>query len=195
MKMLEPKPMSSSDEQLEYKRNLNANFRNIKRLPHVHAFQAEMNGMHRRAYDVAVRHYGEAMDATLSPKQKEAVLERVKTIRELWDSMDDIVLQATHAKMLPDKVPSTPEERKKALSKLYRYVKRLPNAQAFQDVMNVLHSRAYYTAENHYGDALYIELPPRKKKAVLAKVEEIRERDGIKEAQTSETLANRTSEV
>lgn len=54
-----------------------------------------MNVLHTRAYTKAENHYQEAMDIVLTPKQKAAVVAKANEIRELWDGMPSITLDAT----------------------------------------------------------------------------------------------------
>src|SRR5690606_16670134 len=63
-------------------------------------FVKEMNVMHTRAYAVAQRHYREAMFICLTPKQRDAVEEKVVEIRELWDGMETVKTENTKAELL-----------------------------------------------------------------------------------------------
>lgn len=58
-----------------------------------------MNVLHTRAYAAAERHYGEAMDIVLQPKQKAAVLAKTTEIRELWDNMRTLDTDQTQAEI------------------------------------------------------------------------------------------------
>ncbi|WP_028562288.1 hypothetical protein [Paenibacillus pinihumi] len=59
------------------------------------SFQESMNVLHTRAYAAAERQYKEAMDIVLTPKQKAAVIEKAKEIRELWDGMGTVETSKT----------------------------------------------------------------------------------------------------
>jgi Spy/CpxP family protein refolding chaperone len=63
----------------------------------------ELNYMHTRAYELAVKHYQEAMDIVLTPKQKKAVVEKANEIRELWDGIHEVTIESTERKMKDDK--------------------------------------------------------------------------------------------
>jgi len=56
-----------------------------------------MNVLHTRAYAAAMRHYGEAMDIVLTPKQKQAVIAKADEIRVLWDGMRTVTTDETAA--------------------------------------------------------------------------------------------------
>ncbi|WP_058301708.1 hypothetical protein [Gorillibacterium timonense] len=71
-------------------------------------FWAEMDILHSRAYGMAQKHYEEAMDIKLTPKQKAAVVTKAHEIRELWDGMREIAVEATEDEQF------IPEEVKKA---------------------------------------------------------------------------------
>lgn len=60
-------------------------------------FWVQMNVLHSRAYAAAMRHYGEAMDIVLQPKQKQAVIVKAAEIRELWDGMRTVTTDDTAA--------------------------------------------------------------------------------------------------
>ncbi len=58
----------------------------------------------------------------------------------------------------------------------------------FWRIMDEFHSRAYRLAEQHYQEAMDIELTPKQKAAVVARAEKIRtEWDGIYEVTTDAT--------
>ncbi|CAM3708121.1 hypothetical protein COLU111180_04250 [Cohnella lubricantis] len=61
----------------------------------VDKFWAHMNVLHTRAYAAAERHYQEAMDIVLTPKQKAAVVVKAVEIRELWDGMATVTTDET----------------------------------------------------------------------------------------------------
>lgn len=69
-------------------------FQRIKSLSN-EKFWKYMNVLHTRAYTKAENHYQEAMDIVLTPKQKAAVVAKANEIRELWDGMPSITLDAT----------------------------------------------------------------------------------------------------
>lgn len=52
-----------------------------------------MNSFHSDAYYLAVKHYEEAMDIELYPKQKQKVVKKAKEIRELWDGIKEITIE------------------------------------------------------------------------------------------------------
>lgn len=60
-------------------------------------FWSQMNVLHSRAYAMAQRHYGEAMDICLTPKQKAAVAAKAEEIRELWDGLRTVTTDDTEA--------------------------------------------------------------------------------------------------
>lgn len=73
-------------------------FQRIKQLSH-EKFWSAMNILHTRAYAAAERHYGEAMDIVLTPKQKAAVIAKAIEIRELWDGMATVTTDDTELEM------------------------------------------------------------------------------------------------
>lgn len=60
-------------------------------------FWRYMNVLHSRAYGLAQKHYEEAMDIVLQPKQKKAVIAKAHEIRELWDGVREVETSATEA--------------------------------------------------------------------------------------------------
>lgn len=58
-------------------------------------FWEEMNILHTRAYAAAERHYQEAMQIELQPKQAAAVIARAARIREEWDGMETVTIDDT----------------------------------------------------------------------------------------------------
>jgi len=54
-----------------------------------------MDEFHARAYRLAEQHYQEAMDIVLQPRQKAAVVAKAREIRELWDGVFEISVDAT----------------------------------------------------------------------------------------------------
>jgi hypothetical protein len=69
-------------------------FQRLKSTTH-EKFWSIMNVFHTRAYAAAERHYGEAMDIVLTPKQKAAVIAKAIEIRELWDGMATVTIDDT----------------------------------------------------------------------------------------------------
>lgn len=69
-------------------------FQRLKALSN-ESFWRSMNVLHNGAYMAAMRHYGEAMDIILTPKQKAAVEAKAAEIRELWDGMATISIDQT----------------------------------------------------------------------------------------------------
>jgi hypothetical protein len=59
-------------------------------------FKEEMNILHSRAYRLAGKHYSEAMDIILTPKQKAAVIAKANEIRETWDGIHEVGMDDTH---------------------------------------------------------------------------------------------------
>lgn len=62
-------------------------------------FWSAMNVLHTRAYAAAERHFGEAMDIVLQPKQKAAVVAKAEQIRVLWDGMRTLDTDQTEAEL------------------------------------------------------------------------------------------------
>lgn len=62
-------------------------------------FWVAQNEIHTRAYAMAERHYGEAMDIVLTPKQKAAVVAKAREIRELWDGIHAVTVEATETEV------------------------------------------------------------------------------------------------
>lgn len=58
-------------------------------------FRREQNRIHTRAYELAEKHFDEAMFICLTPKQTEAVKAKVKEIREEWDGIGEITIKGT----------------------------------------------------------------------------------------------------
>lgn len=73
-------------------------FQRLKSMTH-EKFWSAMNVLHTRAYAAAERHYGEAMDIILTPKQKAAVTAKAAEIRELWDGMTTLTTDETEAEL------------------------------------------------------------------------------------------------
>ncbi|MNB95741.1 hypothetical protein D3C75_429280 [compost metagenome] len=71
----------------------------------------------------------------------------------------------------------------------FQRVKSMTN-ESFWKWMNAMHSQAYYKAEQHYQEAMAIELQPKQANAVIAKAQEIRETwDGMATVTIDETEA------
>jgi hypothetical protein len=62
-------------------------------------FWSAMNVLHTKAYAAAQRHYSEAMQIVLTPKQRAAVEAKAEEIRVLWDGMETLTTDATEAEM------------------------------------------------------------------------------------------------
>jgi hypothetical protein len=69
-------------------------FQRLKTLS-VDKFWEEMNILHTRAYAAAERHYQEAMQIELQPRQAAAVIARAVKIREEWDGMERVTIDDT----------------------------------------------------------------------------------------------------
>lgn len=69
-------------------------FQRLKKLT-PEQFWREMNVIHSRAYGLAQKHYEEAMDIVLQPKQKAAVIAKAHEIRELWDGVREVITDET----------------------------------------------------------------------------------------------------
>ena len=54
-----------------------------------------MNDLHTRAYALAEKHYQEAMDIVLQPKQRNAVILKAEQIREQWDGLETVTVDDT----------------------------------------------------------------------------------------------------
>lgn len=75
------------------------------------------------------------------------------------------------------------QTRRRAFQKVKTYSNK-----KFWDWMNVMHSRAYAKAEQHYQESMDIVLQPKQKAAVVAKATEIREQwDGMTTITMDET--------
>lgn len=77
-------------------------FQKLKQMTH-EKFWSSMNVLHTRAYAAAERHYQEAMDILLTPKQKAAVITKATEIRELWDGMATVTTDETEAELFDTK--------------------------------------------------------------------------------------------
>lgn len=69
-------------------------FQKFKKL-NADQFWKHMNVLHSRAYGLAQKHYEEAMDIVLQPKQKKAVVAKAHEIRELWDGVREVTTSDT----------------------------------------------------------------------------------------------------
>jgi len=69
-------------------------YQRVRKLGYRDFWQA-MDELHTRAYQLAAKHYQEAMDIVLQPKQKAAVVAKAEEIRELWDGVFEISVDAT----------------------------------------------------------------------------------------------------
>lgn len=78
--------MSREDKRAFYQR--------VRRLGY-HDFWRVMDAMHTRAYQLAAKHYQEAMDIVLTPRQKAAVVAKAEEIRELWDGVFEVSVDTT----------------------------------------------------------------------------------------------------
>ena len=78
--------MSREDKRAFYQRVRKAGYREFWRI---------MDEFHSRAYRLAEQHYQEAMDIELTPKQKAAVMAKAQEIRELWDGIREVTVDAT----------------------------------------------------------------------------------------------------
>lgn len=58
-------------------------------------FRREMNTIHTRAYELAQKHYHEAMYICLTPKQQQEVIAKAGQIREEWDHIREITVEDT----------------------------------------------------------------------------------------------------
>lgn len=73
-------------------------------------FKNEMDILHSRAYELAAKHFTEAMEIELQPKQRMAVLERAKKIREEWDGINEVTVEVTEDKNQADLFDYVKEE-------------------------------------------------------------------------------------
>jgi hypothetical protein len=78
--------MSRADKRAFYQLVRKAGYREFWKL---------MDDFHARAYRLAEQHYQEAMDIVLQPRQKTAVIAKAREIRELWDGIFEITVDAT----------------------------------------------------------------------------------------------------
>jgi hypothetical protein len=85
--------MSREDKRAFYQR--------VRKLGYRDFWQA-MDELHTRAYNLAVKHYQEAMDIVLQPRQKAAVVAKAEEIRELWDGIFAVNTDVTEGVELDD---------------------------------------------------------------------------------------------
>lgn len=73
--------------------------KNMKKMKKLNAkeFWSMQNVLHSKAYGLAQKHYEEAMDVVLQPKQKAAVVAKAHEIRELWDGIREVTTTETEA--------------------------------------------------------------------------------------------------
>ena len=69
-------------------------YQRVRKLSYREFWQA-MDELHTRAYQLAAKHYQEAMDIVLTPKQKAAVVAKAEEIRELWDGVFEVSTDVT----------------------------------------------------------------------------------------------------
>lgn len=60
-------------------------------------FKDEQNILHTRAYELAEKHFNEAMFIVLTAKQQAEVNAKAKEIRELWDGIRSVTIETTEA--------------------------------------------------------------------------------------------------
>jgi len=61
-----------------------------------------MDELHTRAYRLAAKHYQEAMDIVLQPRQKAAVVAKAEEIRELWDGVFEVSTDVTEEHLVDE---------------------------------------------------------------------------------------------
>ena len=69
-------------------------YQRVRKLGYREFWQA-MDELHTRAYQLAAKHYQEAMDIVLTPQQKAAVVAKAEEIRELWDGVFEVSTDIT----------------------------------------------------------------------------------------------------
>jgi len=74
-------------------------YQRVRRLNY-HDFWRVMDEMHTRAYQLAAKHYQEAMDIVLTPRQKAAVVAKAEEIRELWDGVFEVTTDVTEERLV-----------------------------------------------------------------------------------------------
>ncbi|KGE18469.1 EthD domain-containing protein [Paenibacillus wynnii] len=85
----------------------------------------------------------------------------------------------------------TEEQRRRAFQKIKSFTN-----QKFWAWMNMIHSRAYAKAQQHYEEAMSIVLQPKQAAAVKAKAQEIREQwDGMATITMDDTEAAELKQV
>ena len=73
-------------------------YQRVRRLNY-HDFWRVMDELHTRAYQLAAKHYQEAMDIVLQPRQKAAVVAKAEEIRELWDGVFEVSTDVTEERL------------------------------------------------------------------------------------------------
>jgi len=76
-------------------------YQRVRKLGYREFWQA-MDELHTRAYQLAAKHYQEAMDIVLTPRQKAAVVAKAEEIRELWDGIYAVNTDVTEGVELDD---------------------------------------------------------------------------------------------
>ena len=76
-------------------------YQRVRRLNY-HDFWRVMDAMHTRAYQLAAKHYQEAMDIVLTPRQKAAVVAKAEEIRELWDGVFEVSTDVTEERLVDE---------------------------------------------------------------------------------------------
>ena len=74
-------------------------FKRLKKMT-LSQFKKEMNIVHTRSYNLCDKHYQEAMFIVLEPKQREAVTNKAKEIKELWDGIQEVTLEDTERMLI-----------------------------------------------------------------------------------------------
>jgi hypothetical protein len=83
MKNKKPKQMTEEEEmRWHYNRMRNMSYAEWK---------LTINLVGTRGYAVAQRHFSEAADITLQPKQKKTLFDKAEEIRELWDGIHSVL--------------------------------------------------------------------------------------------------------
>jgi len=67
-------------------------FQSIKNMTN-DQFWTEMDRIHSLAYDLAVKHYTEAGQIVLTPKQQNSLHAKAVEIREVWDGISKIKVE------------------------------------------------------------------------------------------------------
>ena len=80
------------------RKELRQEMRKVKKTKTLNDFKKEMDTLHARAYNLAVKHYTEAAEIVLPPRLQKALHEKAKQIKEFWDGIDEIKLEDTEEK-------------------------------------------------------------------------------------------------